>query len=172
MSNAGRVEASLFSPRATLLILLCLLVPEILRLISGALEPYPAVLLPAGAGKLRLPGGRLKMKHVLIEAEREGVWREVDRAALLDPLPVHYFGEVVRGEFGFHDRKWRGTTPPPPAASPEQLQQTKDWLRARLRQLGFSDRRLRVVEESYWLELATGTRQGLQRQKETRYELD
>jgi hypothetical protein len=154
------------------LILLCLLLPEILRLVSGSLEPYPAVLLPAGAGKLRLPGGRLNMKHVLVEAERDGAWREVDRAALLDPLPVHYFGEVVRGEFGFHHRKWRGTTPPPPAASPEQLQQTKDWLRARLTQLGFSDRRLRVVEESYWLELATGTRQGLQRQKETSYELD
>jgi hypothetical protein len=149
-----------------------LLVPEILRLVSGSLEPYPAVLLPAGAGKLRLPGGRLNMKHVLVEAERDGLWTEVDRAKLLDPLPVHYFGEVIRGNFGFHDRKWHGVTAPPPAASAEQLSETRAWLRRRLSLLGFSSRRLRVVEESYWLEIPSGTRHDVQRQKETVYELD
>ena len=146
--------------------------PEVLRLASGALEPYPAVLLPAGAGKLRLPEGRLKTKHVLVEAVRGGTWHEVDRADLLAPLPVHYFGEVVRGSFGFHDGKWRGLTPPPPPATPAQLQATKLWLRERLAKLGFESKRFRVVEESYVLEIPSGKHHDEKREKVTPYELD
>lgn len=172
MGEAGQHGAPLFSLRFSLVLALCLLVPEVLRALSGSLEPYPAVLLPAGAGKVRLPGGRATMKHVLIEGERAGGWQELDRAALLAPLPVHYFGEVVRGEFGFHDRQWHGLTAPPPAATPEQLLQTKAWLRQRLMQMGFEPHRLRVVQESYVLEVPSGRRSDVRRLKETLYGLD
>ncbi|HKY40419.1 MAG TPA: hypothetical protein VJN18_31010 [Polyangiaceae bacterium] len=172
MGTEGSVKASLFSPRATLGFALCLVLPEIPRALSGSLEPYPAVLLPAGAGKVRLPGGRATMKHVLVEAERDGGWYEVDRAELLAPLPVHYFGEVVRGKFGFHDRKWHGLTAPPPAASPAQLRETKTWLRQRLSRMGFGEHRLRVVEQSYVLEVPSGKRHSVERKKVTVYELD
>lgn len=121
---------------------------------------------------MRLTDGRLRMKHVLVEAEREGSWREVDRAALLDPLPVHYFGEIVRGKFGFHDRAWRGLTAPPPATTPEAQHQTKAWLRARLESLGFQPARLRVVEESYFLHLPSGEHSAVKRERETTFELD
>lgn len=171
MSSDARLAAPLFSVRFSLVLALCLLVPEVLRALSGSLEPYPAVLLPAGAGKVRLPGGRATLKHVLIEGERAGGWQELDRAALLAPLPVHYFGEVVRGELGFHDRKWHGLTAPPPSTTPEQLLQTKKWLRQRLTEMGFEAHRLKVVQESYVLEVPSGRRSDVRRLKETLYEL-
>jgi hypothetical protein len=161
-----------FSPRATLWIALLLLGPEVLRQIGGSFEPFPAVLLPAGAGKLRLPGGKLTMKHTLVEARRDGAWSEVDRARLLAPLPVHYFGEVVRAHFGFHDNQWHGTTAPPPRPSATDLLETKRWLRARLQQLGFEAHALRVVEERYVLVLPSGARGPAERLSEKLYELD
>lgn len=167
-----RLTEARFSPRATLGIALILLVPELSRHIGASFEPFPAVLLPAGAGKLRLPDGKLTMKHTLVEARRGGVWSEVDRARLLAPLPVHYFGEVVRADFGFHDGKWHGTTAPPPHVSPADLHQTKRWLRARLAQLGFEVHALRVVEERYVLVLPSGSRSGAERLWEKLYDLD
>lgn len=164
--------AAMFSKRATLFIALALLVPEIARKVSGSLEPYPAVLLPAGTGKLKLDGRRVTLTHNLVEARRAGQWQEVDRAALLDPLPVHYFGEMVRGNFGFHDGRWHKLTAPPPRPSAEALTETRRWLRARLERLGFDGRAMRVVDERYVLELPSGTRREVVRTAERTYDLD
>jgi hypothetical protein len=163
---------SRFSPRATLGIALFLLVPELMRHVSGSGEPYPAVLLPAGAGKLRFKQGKLPMTHTLIEARRGGVWSEVDRAELLEPLPVHYFGEVVRGNFGLEDGKWRGWNAPAPRPSPEARLETKRWLRARLVRMGFDGHALRVVEQRYLLEMPSGAHQATEQLSEKVYELD
>ncbi len=164
--------AATFSKRATLGIFLALLVPELARKVSGSFEPFPAVLLPVGAGKLKLDGRRVTLKHNLVEARRAGEWHEVDRAELLDPLPVHYFGEMVRGKFGFHDGYWHKLTAPPPRPSPHALSETKRWLRARLERMGFDGHAMRVVEERYVLEMPLGTRGDVVRTAETTYELD
>jgi hypothetical protein len=164
--------AARFSKRATFGLALGLLIPEILRKISGALEPYPALLLPAGTGKLALDGRSVTLKHNLVEARRAGEWREIDRAELLDPLPVHYFGELVRGNFGLHDGHWHKLTPPPPPASAEARARTKRWLRARLERMGFDGGALRVVEERYVLQLPSGARRDVVRTSETVYDLD
>jgi hypothetical protein len=149
-----------------------LLVPEVARKVSGSLEPYPAVLLPAGTGKLRLDGRRVTLNHNLVEARRAGEWHEVDRAELLDPLPVHYFGEMVRGNFGFHDGHWHKLTAPPPRPSPQAITETKHWLRARLERMGFDGHAMRVVEERYVLALPSGVRRDVVRTGETTYDLD
>lgn len=161
-----------FSKRATLFIALSLLLPELARKVSGSFELYPAVLLPVGAGKLKLAGGRVTLNHNLVEARRAGEWREVDRAELLDPLPVHYFGEMVRGKFGFHDGHWHKLTAPPPRPSPQALSETKHWLRARLERMGFDGRVMRVVDERYVLQMPSGARHDVVRTAETIYELD
>lgn len=148
----------LFSRRATWLLAAFLIAPEVLRAVSGSLEPYPAVLLPAGAGKIGLNGDRLPLRRTLLEAQRAGRWHAIDATKFLEPLPVHFLGGVLRGEFGFHDGGWRGAKAPPPKTAPADVESTKRWLRRKLEQLGFEAARIRVVEQEVTIEVPSGRR--------------
>ena len=69
----GAAMGTLFSRWETLLIALALLVPESLRSFAKTLEPYPAVILPAGAGTININNGKVRVKRTFLTAIRNGV---------------------------------------------------------------------------------------------------
>jgi hypothetical protein len=85
------------------LLSLCLFIPFGLSFISG-LEPYPAVILPGGAGKIKIDGDDLRFsKLVLYGKDQESdQWKSLDATAFLDPIPVVYLRSIIVNEFGLN----------------------------------------------------------------------
>jgi hypothetical protein len=89
-----------FSPRATLAIGLALAIPFALRS-ATTVEPYPAVLFPAGAGKVSLDRGAVIVPLLSIKGrDGQGVPRELPAEKLLAPIPVQYLWSLAARDFG------------------------------------------------------------------------
>jgi hypothetical protein len=73
----------LFSRFETLLIALALIVPESLRSWAKSLEPYPAVILPAGASTIRVKRGTVPMSRLFLTAKKskDASPQQLERAA-------------------------------------------------------------------------------------------
>ena len=155
-----------FSPAATLLIALALIVPEYLRSSGKSNEPYPAVILPAGAGTIRIKHGHVQLNRTHLTAPRNGEWAEVDVSAFMTPIAEHYFSRIARRNFGLPQSK---------RAAPEELAraaQTKSWMKARLGALGFETSRLRVVTETLTIAFPSGKQVSSKVSRKSTYELD
>jgi hypothetical protein len=160
------VPKPLFSGRATLLIALGLVVPEYLRDSQRALEPYPAVLLPKGSGKLQVKEGKIHLRRTFASGVRHGEWEKLDVGELMFPISEHYFLRLAGRDFGLKRSKH---------ASPEQVtreQQTKNFFRARLAAQGFDTHKFRVVVEALTIELPSGQVLATHTVKKSTHELD
>ncbi|KAA3436074.1 hypothetical protein [Rufibacter hautae] len=95
----------MFSLRFTLALLALLLIPYFLRSKYGiALEPYPAVMLPSGSGKVDVAPGRTKVKFTSLYAlNAQGTWSKVDNTHLLYPIPIQYLNPILAKEFGLKE---------------------------------------------------------------------
>ena len=140
----------MFSRGATLLILLGLVVPEALRSSSPAREPYPAVILPAGAGTISLKHKLLHLNRTVLMGRRHHKWRELDMIEFMKPIPVQYFARIARARFGISEGKKRHGH----ASEDERI--TRRWLQERLKLQGCSGRSLRVVTERMTVQLPSG----------------
>ena len=149
----------MFSLRFTLVLLTILLVPFLLRSRYGStLEPYPAILLPAGATKDQVAETQFKARYKVLYGQLEdGTWRRVDERLLLYPIPVQYEGLILSREFGLK--------PPEPAGrtgiqnvlgrlgilrykhlTAEDQAAAKRWVKAKLREQGFTRPVLKIAQ--------------------------
>lgn len=86
----------------TLVLFVVLFLPIVFRYLK--FEPYPAILLPAGPNKIV---NNEVIKFPLIEIyglDYLGKKRRVDKSFWIYPLPKHYFGAVVKNDFGFANK--------------------------------------------------------------------
>ena len=91
----------LVSTRVTILLAVCLFTPFALRTLSTRLEPYPAVLLPAGASRVRLNQSEVSFSRTTLTCRgRDGNWQPLDVTRLLSPIPPWSFHDIVSNEFG------------------------------------------------------------------------
>ena len=154
-----------FSVLATLGIALVLGLPFVARALSAQLEPYPAVLLPAGAGWIEAGSKQLRFGQLKLWGRCGGEsWRELDSERFMHPIPVHYLGGIEQRNFGLdapdHLRltlKMLGDVvvarPKPTAAA---VAETKQWLGRRLTAHGCSPKALRVTREVRLVEIPSG----------------
>jgi hypothetical protein len=172
----------LFPLRVTLALALCLVSPFALRLLAHRLEPYPAVLLPSGAGKIRVGDGRVEFTSNQVWAlSPDRRWQRVDCGELLRPIPVQYLGGLVKNEFGLRDDvqasvtlKKLGVRLPigRPPATAEHQNVTKRWLAAGLSRLGLSAEVLRVTTVATVVAVPSGKTLESHTIREDRYALD
>jgi hypothetical protein len=156
----------LYSRWETLLIALALVVPESLRSFARSFEPYPAVILPAGAGTIHINDGKVRVKRTFLTAQRNGEWAEVDSSKFLAPIAEHYFGYISRRDFGIRKSK---------RASPLKLakvQETKRWMKAKLASQGFETQQLRLMEQKLTITLVTGEQAAGEPKRKETYDLD
>ena len=91
----------LFAVGTTAIVAVLLLVPFALRTLSSAVEPYPAVLLPAGPGKVPVSSGTASYSvRSLLGHKPDGSEAPLDPVRFLAPIPVQYLYALADGEFG------------------------------------------------------------------------
>jgi len=155
----------LFTRGQTLLIALALLIPESLHRWHKSLEPYPAVILPAGAGRIQIRHHRVRLNRPVFLGKRDGSWHELNVVKLMYPVG-DYFTLIAKRDFGFPRSKH---------ASPEDLADaaiTKRWMQKRLADQGFETRKLRVEVEELTIQLPTGKVLGTRAKQKKTYVLD
>ena len=121
------------------------------------LEPYPAILLPAGAGKILKKGNSFQFARTGIYGIDlvSGEWQRLDPASFLDPIPAHFLNAIIVNEFGLNPDleftvRFRGNLLPSfsydnrSRLSEKNINDTKSWLRTRLSNHGSRDEMLLV----------------------------
>jgi len=130
----------------------CLLLPLKLRTDT---EPYPAILLPSGASLLRTVGSYTGLETECLAEDSGGRKYPFSVATILDEVPSDYHPYVVEAGFGINRDRMVRHLPLPftgrrvtlgrPRTQP-QIEATRVWLRARLRQtLGIDAVRIHVL---------------------------
>jgi hypothetical protein len=79
-----------------------LLVPFAIRYFAPLLEPYPAVLLPAGAESIKTTEGQIDFGRTAIYGRVPGrdAWTSLSPSQFLNPIPPEFFGPLARRYFG------------------------------------------------------------------------
>ncbi|MBC3541778.1 hypothetical protein ACFSC6_09990 [Rufibacter sediminis] len=150
----------MFSLRFTLSLLGILLIPYFFRAKYGiALEPYPAVMLPSGSGKVDASADIAQISYTTVLGRNAtGQWSRVDNARLLYPIPIQYLSPILSKEFGLKEDA--GTIRPGIQSSlagdlsilwakhvtEQDRQEVKAWLRGRLGEQHFDASVLKVVK--------------------------
>lgn len=107
------------------LLLAALVLGFLLRETSPDLEPYPAVLLPAGTGVVTRTEGTVRFGRLeLVGIGHDGTQRVLDPESFFDPIPVHYWTYIARRGFGV-------------SISTPQVE-TLEWMRSRASSQGVS----------------------------------
>jgi hypothetical protein len=134
----------------TVILGVVLLVPYVLKLQNPMLEPYPAVILPSGAGVISTGEGRVSFTQRALYGidATTGQERRLEARSLLDPIPEHYLDALARRGFGIGDPPkerlriaWLDTiwNFDRPEFTLEQHAEARAWFGTRLRTLGCRD---------------------------------
>jgi len=79
----------MYSKRGSVIIILLLLIPFVLRLIGY--EPYPAILLPEGASSLRKLDNQVKVTITEFQGlNKDSAWVRLEPQVLIAPIPPTY----------------------------------------------------------------------------------
>lgn len=137
-----------------------LIIPFLLREINSELEPYPAVLLPAGTGKISVTAKEVSFSQRQIFAVfPDGNEQLLNPAEFFPPIPEQYWTEIARNRFGLGPERsrsislgiWTLTVRQQREADTSERRETVEWLQGRLQNLGISDaiairvRRMRIT---------------------------
>jgi hypothetical protein len=159
---AAEPSSAGFSVSITALLGAVLLLPMLIK--TTIAEPFPAVLLPSGAGLVPLIDGRVQFEYVSLFAYDEaGALKKIAPLGFVDPMPVHFIPGLIRNRFGQGTEVSRTVRalgrdlhfdrPQPTAAEREQA---RAWLREKLRARGLADQVLIARVESSTVVLSTG----------------
>lgn len=150
------------------LLLACVLLPPfLLRIAYPSLEPYPAVLLPAGAGTIAIGRGEVRFARVALWGRKDGDdlhWAMIDAEDFLRPLPAHFLNAVAGNSFGLNPAKNKLRPLPTRLNSalesevagilngylgekvtPAEVQSGKRWLGQKLSRFGYVSTEMRIT---------------------------
>jgi len=130
----------LFSSRATVALALLLGVPFVVRTLTNV-EPFPALLFPAGAVKVPVVEGHALFPYFLAYARTPSGLTRLDPGELLLPLPAHYFFDIATRTLGQSSPKQEvafkhmtKVSVPRYVATPEERREVTLWLSRRVRE--------------------------------------
>ena len=165
----------------TALLLGFLLVPFAIREFAPALEPYPAVLLPSGAGRIKTTQGQIDLGRTGLYGKVAGsnAWTRLSPAEFLNPIPPQDFLPIAQRYFGL--------SPIGPLAltikgglvlrigthqvTEDDIKNAKQWLRAKLKGCGCNDEVLRITQEIVTQRLSDGAELAVRYQDDKIFEL-
>jgi hypothetical protein len=166
----------------TTLLFAFLLVPFAIRTLAPTLEPYPAVLLPSGTGTIKMTGGQIDLDRLAIYGKTAGsdAWIRLSLSRFLNPIPPQYFPTLAQRNFGMSPsgpitHRFDGLslviTIDPHKVSEEEVRDTKQWLRARLKGSGCDDNLLRITQDVVTLRPSDGAEIAVRNQDDKVLEL-
>jgi hypothetical protein len=158
-----------------------LLVPFAIREFAPTLEPYPAVLLPSGAGRIKTAEDQVDFDRTAIYGRVAGrdSWTRLMPSQFLNPVPPEFFPPLAQRYFRLspigpitHTIKGgvviRIDTH---KVGEEEVKNAKQWFRARLNGSGCDDKVLRITQEVVTLRRSDGAEIAVRYQNDKVYEL-
>ena len=143
-----------------------LIPPFLLKMLASSLEPYPAIVLPAGAHQVKLTDTQVNFSRTSIWGKDLATdsWTRIDSEQLLDPIPNEYLGHMVYNSFGLEAPNkdvsgklqqifvsiLRGKI------TPEEVEASKQWLSKRLTEQNCAPDRFKVTEQEVVFDVSTG----------------
>lgn len=147
----------------TSLLALTLIPPFALKFRYPDLEPYPAIILPSGAGKVNVTAKEISFIRDSFWGKRENdTWTRIDKKAFFEPIPVRYLHPLARDSFGLNSAAGKNVILPKGVSvstkkvTPSEVQSTKHWLRQRLAQSGYATDELMITFEKVIFDIETG----------------
>ena len=150
------------------LLLSCLLIPPfVLKTVYPPLEPYPAIILPAGSDTVNIENSRVSFVKTSVWAkpkDRLESWSQIDSEKFLAPIPVHYLKYIVLTSFGFESQQ-------PKAGSiwkkkydsilngkitSAEIAATKNWFGNKLTKSGYLADEFKVISEEMTFDVNSG----------------
>jgi hypothetical protein len=134
----------------TILLSVLLFVPFAVRF--GFTEPYPAVLLPSGAGTIKV-GDHINRTAIYGRKIGSDAWTNLSPSQFLHPIPIEFFPNLAERSFGLSPSPYRVFKLGPikidtqRKLSQEDVESAKQWLGARLAQDGYEANALRITQE-------------------------
>ena len=98
----------MISTKATFVLLILLGVPFVLT--TFGFEPYPAIILPSGAGNIRKQGNQIDIPlKKIFGLNSQTQWAEIDPVRFSYPMHIQYYPLLLDTNLGFKDVKltWR-----------------------------------------------------------------
>lgn len=90
----------MFSLRSTIILIFILSIPFCLRTFTG-IEPYPAVLLPSGAGTIEKINESITLpSKEFFGIDSSGNWQKINMSVFLSPIPTQYLPVLLIHDFG------------------------------------------------------------------------
>lgn len=159
-----------------------LLPPFGLKILASSLEPYPAVILPAGAHQIELDSSKVNFTRTSLWGKKlsDNSWVRIDSEKLLDPIPNEYLGHIVNNSFGLESKvsktnstlKRKITAILRSKITANEIEDTKNWLRHKLAKFNCSVKELMVAEEKIIFDVNIGKTVSLEIIDEKIFELD
>lgn len=131
----------------TLIIFLLLFLPFLLKTIDMRLELFPSVILPSSSGTINIDKNRVVTRMELHGISLNEDTLQLDKSDFLKPIPKHYLDRLLSYKFGLKEFKYENTKTNKFAipfkirskVTAAEINETKAWLRSRLRKLGCFD---------------------------------
>ena len=167
---------------ATSILGLLLVPPFLLKTLSASLEPYPAIILPAGPHQVELTGDRVNFTRLSLWGKKPatGSWTRIDSKKFLAPIPHEYLENIIDNSFGLEvaEKKYNNIFQQNLFAilhakiSANDRKDTKKWLRYRLSKQNLDNKKLRISQEEGVFDINTGQIVSLKTKNERVFELD
>ena len=158
-----------------------LVVPFAITFLAPVLEPYPAVLLPSGGGRIKVTEDQMDLGRTSIYGKVAGrdAWTRLSPTEFLGPIPPEfssllaqrYFGLSPVGPIANRTRVGVVITVAPRKVPEEEVKNAKQWLRARLKESGCEDNVLRITQEVLTFRRSDGAEIGVRSENDKVFQL-
>jgi hypothetical protein len=165
----------------TAVLLVVLVVPFAIAFLAPPLEPYPAVLLPAGAGKIKTTEDQMDFSRTSIYGKVPGSdsWTRLSPPQFLSPIGAEFFPPLAQRYFGLtpiapvacRTRVGVVVTINPRKVDEKGIASAKQWLRARLKETGCGDSVLRITQEVVTFRRSDGAEIGVRNEDDKIFQL-
>ena len=169
----------------TLLLTFILLPPFALTTLKPHLEPYPAIILPSGAGKIDVGSKDISFTRIDLwgKREKDNTWTRIDLETFWPPIPQQYFYPIVRNSLGLKLEQDEIIKPTKGIGgiinkilsnkiTPSEVDDAKRWWRKKLVQSGYDSDEIMITSEKVKFDIETGKIISIKRSHEEIFRLD
>lgn len=157
----------MLSTRLTLLLIAILIIPFCIKT-KTEIEPFPAVILPAGANKV--PVGATESNYTttsLFAVNKEDTWSKLNTRELLKPLPSSFHNVIIFREFGLNTNNKKISEPGLLSAiiqfatrrkykTEQEKAEVRKWLKSRLEAQNYDTSKIKIVNNQVTITIPNG----------------